>query len=90
MDARYMAAHTRYNTKEEQRLQQERKDRLTRHAAQQPQKPSPHLLHKAPAAGGGVDSGMATRCQGSMCHDSLYSQEVEGMDHVFGPPVSYR
>ena len=37
MDARYMAAHTRYNTKEEQRLQQERRDQLTRHAAQQPQ-----------------------------------------------------
>ncbi len=89
MDARYMAAHTRYNTKEEQRLQQERRDQLTRHAAQQPQKPPPHLLHKAPASGG-VDTGMASRCQGSMCHDSLYSQDVEGMDHVFGPPVSYR
>ena len=79
-----MAAHTRYDTKEEERLKQERQAERTRHAAQ-----APRPVRKQAPSGpqGSGDPGQGSRCQGSMCHDSLYSQEFEGVDHVFGPPV---
>jgi len=87
-----MAAHTRYDTKEEERLKQERQAERTRHAAQAPRpvrKQAPRPVRKQAPSGpqGSGDPGQGSRCQGSMCHDSLYSQEFEGVDHVFGPPV---
>ena len=75
MDVRYFSAHTRYSTKEDERLKQEKKKETVRHAVAPPQKQD--RTAQAPS-----------QCHGNACDQSLYSQEFQD-DLVFGPPAMH-
>ena len=71
MDSRYLSTHTRYTTKEDERLKQERaRDRQRRKIA------PPHQQDS--------HSHVPSMCHGNACDTSLYSHEFQD-DLVFGP-----
>ena len=70
MDARYISTHTRYTTKEEERLKQEQRKERVRHAAAPPSRQDQSA--QAPA-----------QCHGNACDNSLYSHSFQD-DLVFG------
>ena len=73
MDSRYISTHTRYTTKENERLKQEREKERQRRMIAPPQKQDPH-------------SHTPALCHGNACDNSLYSHEFQD-DLVFGPPA---
>ena len=75
MDSRYMSTHTRYTTKEEERVKQERRKERNGRVIAPPQKQDPH-------------SHTPSQCHGNACDHSLYSHNFQD-DLVFGPSAMH-